>query len=156
MRIHLIAAGTRMENWVQEGYEAYKKRLTQDVQINLVEIAIEKRRKNADMNKLLNKESDRMLAAIPASSLVIALDVVGESWSTAVLSQRLANWQQMGSDVALLIGGPEGLSDLCKQRARLSWSLSPLTLPHPLVRVIVAEQLYRAWSILNNHPYHRP
>ena len=96
-----------------------------------------------------------MLAAIPKGCLVIALDVKGKTWSTDELSTQLDNWMAGGQDVALLVGGPEGLATSCLEAARVRWSLSPLTLPHPLVRVVVAEQLYRAWSILRNHPYHR-
>ena len=96
-----------------------------------------------------------MLAAIPAGSIVIALDVLGKSWSTEQLASQLDQWLASGQDVALLVGGPEGLSPACLQRADLKWSLSALTFPHPLVRIILAEQLFRAWSILSNHPYHR-
>jgi 23S rRNA (pseudouridine1915-N3)-methyltransferase len=86
---------------------------------------------------------------------VITLDVKGKPWSTEQLSQQLDSWMMSGRDVSLLVGGPEGLSPACLQRAEQSWSLSPLTFPHPLVRIVVAEQLFRAWSILTNHPYHR-
>ena len=96
-----------------------------------------------------------MLAAIPKGCRVVALEIQGKPWSTNQLSIQLQNWMQGGQDIALLIGGPEGLAKDCIQRADQSWSLSPLTLPHPMVRVIIAEQLFRAWSILNNHPYHR-
>ena len=96
-----------------------------------------------------------MLAAIPRGALVVALEVGGRAWDTETLSARLGDWMQGGRDLALLVGGPEGLSAECLARAELRWSLSPLTLPHPLVRVVLAEQLYRAWSLLRGHPYHR-
>ena len=96
-----------------------------------------------------------MLAAIPKGAYVIAMEVGGKNWSTEQLSQQLDNWLHGGCDVALLVGGPEGLAPACRARADQLWSLSPLTFPHPLVRVVLAEQLYRAWSLLKGHPYHR-
>ena len=96
-----------------------------------------------------------MLSAIPANCFIITLEIDGRPWDTQALSKQLHGWRSIGQDVALLVGGPEGLAPECQALAQQSWSLSPLTLPHPLVRVIVAEQLYRAWSILVNHPYHR-
>ena len=155
MKIHLIAMGDRMPRWVQEGYQEYSKRLPGECSLRLVEIAARHRGKNADIARIRQEEGERMLAAIPKGSRVIALDVQGESWSTEVLSTQMAQWMNSGQDMALLVGGPEGLSDACLARAHQRWSLSALTLPHPLVRVLVSEQLYRAWSILRNHPYHR-
>jgi 23S rRNA (pseudouridine1915-N3)-methyltransferase len=96
-----------------------------------------------------------MLKAIPKGCRIVALDVGGKAWSTEQLSDQLGQWMGAGPDIALLVGGPEGLAEACLQQADGRWSLSPLTLPHPLVRVVVAEQLYRAWSLLRNHPYHR-
>jgi 23S rRNA (pseudouridine1915-N3)-methyltransferase len=119
------------------------------------EIAAEKRTKNSDLNRIRQSEGEKLLAAIPDGNLVITLDVKGKPWSTEQLSQQLDSWMMSGRDVSLLVGGPEGLSPACLQRAEQSWSLSPLTFPHPLVRIVVAEQLFRAWSILTNHPYHR-
>lgn len=96
-----------------------------------------------------------MLAQVPASHRIVTLEVTGKPWDTHQLSKQLSSWQMDGRDVSLLVGGPEGLSPECIQRSEQKWSLSPLTLPHPMVRVIVAEGLYRAWSLNNNHPYHR-
>ena len=96
-----------------------------------------------------------MLAAIPQGTHVVTLDIPGKPWTTPELAQMMQRWQESGQHVSLLIGGPEGLADSAKLLARESWSLSRLTFPHPLVRILVAEQLYRAWSILHNHPYHR-
>ena len=96
-----------------------------------------------------------MLLAVPDGATVIALDVRGKTWSTEVLVTRLQEWLQAGRDIALLVGGPDGLADECLSRADLRWSLSALTLPHALVRVLLAEQLYRAWSVIQGHPYHR-
>jgi 23S rRNA (pseudouridine1915-N3)-methyltransferase len=155
MNINLISIGNRMSRWVQEGYEEYAKRLPTECSLKLVELPLGRRGKGADLARALQDEGERMLKAVPRDSLVIALEVEGKEWSTEQLATKLDDWMGGGRDVALLIGGPDGLAGSCRQRADLLWSLSPLTLPHPLVRVIVAEQLYRAWSILRNHPYHR-
>lgn len=155
MRISLIAVGARMPAWVNEGFADYAERLPREWHLALIQINSGKRRKNVDLARLLEEEGRRMLAAIPFNTRVIALDQAGRQWSTAQLAQQLDDWLQDGRDVALLVGGPEGLDGACKSRAETLWSLSPLTFPHALVRVIVAEQLYRAWSLLHNHPYHR-
>ncbi|HAB73090.1 MAG TPA: 23S rRNA (pseudouridine(1915)-N(3))-methyltransferase RlmH, partial [Pantoea sp.] len=114
-----------------------------------------KRGKNADIKRILEKEGEAMLAATGKGNRIVTLDIPGQPWETPQLAQQLERWKQDGRDVSLLIGGPEGLSPACKAAAEQSWSLSALTLPHPLVRVLVAESLYRAWSITANHPYHR-
>ena len=155
MRIHLLAVGTKMPAWVETAYQDYAGRLPPHCQLLLREIASGKRGKNADLQRIRDEEGKKLLAAIPPSAFVIALDVLGKNWSTEKLAQSLDHWLQSHSDVVLLVGGPEGLSPDCLQRADARWSLSALTFPHPLVRVIVAEQLFRAWSILSNHPYHR-
>ncbi|SCZ50784.1 23S rRNA (pseudouridine(1915)-N(3))-methyltransferase RlmH [Thiohalomonas denitrificans] len=155
MRIHLIAAGTRMPGWVEEGFREYARRLPGECALQLTEIPLGKRTKNADIDRLRRHEGERMAAAIPKGALTVALEVTGRPWSTEQLSERLAQWLAEGRDMALLIGGPEGLDPEVSRRAEQQWSLSPLTLPHPLVRVVVAEQLYRAWTLLKGHPYHR-
>lgn len=155
MRLHLIAVGQRMPDWVEQGFREYARRMPPDCPLQLHEISAGKRGKGADLKRLCEQEGERVLAAIPKGAWVIALEVGGRSWSTEALASRLDGWRQQGCDVALLVGGPEGLAEACRQRADQLWSLSPLTLPHPLVRVVVAEQLYRAWTILSNHPYHR-
>jgi 23S rRNA (pseudouridine1915-N3)-methyltransferase len=155
MRIHLIAIGERMPAWVRQGYEEYAKRLPPETALQLAEIAPPKRLKSADPARLVAEEGARMLAAVPRGALVIALDERGRAWTTLELAQQLEGWLQSGRDVALVVGGPDGLAPECRSRADLVWSLSRLTLPHPLVRVVIAEQLYRAWTILRNHPYHR-
>jgi len=155
MNISLIAVGNRMPHWVVEGFDEYARRLPAECALHLVEIAPARRGRHADIRRVLRDEGGRMLKAVPKNCQVIALDVQGPAWSTPQLATRLAGWMTDGRNLALLVGGPEGLSDGCIERAQGRWSLSPLTFPHPLVRVLVAEQLYRAWSLLRNHPYHR-
>lgn len=155
MRIHLITVGTRLATWVNQGYDEYSRRMPAEVSLNLIEIPVARRGKNADIARLMDDEGKRMLAAIPKGAAVIALDEGGRQWSTRQLAQQLDQWMQDVRDLALLVGGPDGLAPACRERAATSWSLSSLTLPHPLVRIVVAEQLYRAWTILNHHPYHR-
>lgn len=155
MKISLLAVGTRMPGWVEAGVAEYRKRLPPELQFDVREIALAKRGKNADIARALQQEGAAMLAALPPRDLVIALDVQGRSFGTEQLAAQLAQWQLSGDNVSLLVGGPDGLAAECLARAQQRWSLSALTLPHPLVRVLVAEQIYRAWSINNNHPYHR-
>lgn len=155
MRIHLLAIGTRMPGWVSAGYQDYAQRLPHECRLHLIEVAPAPRTKGTDLARAVREEGERMLDLIPKDAYVIALDVRGTQYSTEQLSAQLNGWLQNGQDVALLIGGPDGLSAGCLKRARQRWSLSTLTLPHPLVRIVLAEQLYRAWSILQNHPYHR-
>ena len=120
----------------------------------LIEIPAGKRGKNADIKRILDKEGEQMLAAA-GKNRIVTLDIPGKPWDTPQLAAELERWKLDGRDVSLLIGGPEGLSPACKAAAEQSWSLSALTLPHPLVRVLVAESLSPAWSITTNHPYHR-
>lgn len=155
MRLKVIAVGTKMPKWVETGSEEYTKRLGADLRIEWIELPLGKRGKGADLARAIQAESDAMLAAIGKDDTVVALDVKGKSWSTEDLAAALKTWQMSGRNISLLIGGPDGLSPECLARAQQRWSLSALTFPHPLVRVILAEQMYRAWSINNNHPYHR-
>jgi 23S rRNA (pseudouridine1915-N3)-methyltransferase len=155
MKIHLLAVGTRMDAWVTEGFQEYAKRLPPHCCLKLIEIPAGKRTKSTDLVRLMEQEGEQLLNAIPEGVLCIALDRTGKQWTTEQLSGEMDKWLQGGRDVALLVGGPEGLSPACVTRAEQRWSLSTLTLPHPLVRIVVAEQLFRAWSILANHPYHR-
>lgn len=155
MQIHLIAVGERMPGWVQTGFEEYARRLPHGCRLVLREIAPGRRGKNADIARAIRDEADRIEAALPAGCCLVALDVQGRALSTEALAGRLDDWLQGGRDVALLVGGPDGLHPELLARAELRWSLSALTFPHPLVRVILAEQIYRAWSVLTNHPYHR-
>ena len=155
MELHLIAVGQRMPAWVEQGYTEYAKRLPTECALKLHEIPAGKRGKNADIVRLTRQEGEKMQAAIPRSARVVALEVKGRAWTTEQLAGRLETWMGDGRDVALLIGGPEGIEPALSAGADERWSLSPLTLPHPLVRIVVAEQLYRAWSIIKGHPYHR-
>jgi 23S rRNA (pseudouridine1915-N3)-methyltransferase len=155
VRIHLIAVGTRMPRWVGDGYHEYARRLPKAASLHLVEIASGPRSKAGSPARALAAEGRRLLAAIPSGARVVALDERGAAWSTRALAARLQRWMQGGRDVALLVGGPDGLAECVLARADARWSLSTLTLPHGLVRVVVAEQLYRAWTVLDHHPYHR-
>lgn len=155
MRVRLITVGTKMPDWVTTGFNEYQKRLNQDVQLELVEIPAGKRGKNADVNRIVAKEGEQILSLLNPQEHIIALDVKGKRFTTEKLSARLNELMHNGQPVALLVGGPEGLAAECRNRASEKWSLSDLTLPHPLVRIVIAEQLYRAWSLLKGHPYHR-
>lgn len=155
MQINLLAVGTRMPAWVGEGYREYARRMPRECSLVLNEIPLAHRSKSQAIERAVNEEGKRMLAALSDRQQVIALDVKGRSWSTEQLAQQLDNWKQDGRDISLLVGGPDGLAAECLQRAEQVWSLSSLTLPHPLVRVLLAEQLYRAWSLNSGHPYHR-
>lgn len=155
MRIQLIAVGTKMPAWVEQGYQEYARRFAADMNLHLTEIVAGKRGKNADIKRILQKEGEHTLAAIPKGNRIVTLEVTGAPWTTGQLAQNMEKWQMDGRDVSLLIGGPEGLSPECIAASEQRWSLSALTLPHPLVRIVVAESLYRAWSLNNNHPYHR-
>ena len=144
-----------MPDWVETGFLEYARRLPAEFSLDLKEIAMPTRRRNAGTSQLVEREATAMLAQVSKSDWVISLDVGGRQFDTEQLAMRLQALQQQGRDVVFLVGGPDGLGEPCQQRADEKWSLSSLTLPHPLVRVVLAEQFYRAWSILNGHPYHR-
>jgi 23S rRNA (pseudouridine1915-N3)-methyltransferase len=155
MKIHLLAVGDRMPGWVEEGFAEYARRLPRECKLVLHEIAAGKRGKNADLARLLADEGKRLWAAVPKGAHVVALDRAGREFDTIQLADKLRDRLGRGGDLALLIGGPEGLSAEALAAADERWSLSRLTLAHPVVRVVLAEQLYRAWSIITKHPYHR-
>jgi 23S rRNA (pseudouridine1915-N3)-methyltransferase len=155
MQIRLVAVGNRMPAWVEDGYRDYAKRLPRECELVLREIAPGQRGKNADLRRTIEDEGNRCLASVAASDHVVALDLSGQEWSTPQLADALKRWMGLGSHVTLLVGGPDGLAPACLERARERWRLSALTFPHPLVRLVVAEQIYRAWTLLQNHPYHR-
>jgi 23S rRNA (pseudouridine1915-N3)-methyltransferase len=144
-----------MPAWVQQGFSEYAQRMPNLCQLELVEIAAKKRGKNADIARLLRDEAKALINAIPARSLIIALDRKGKKIDTLSLAKHLQNWIDESQDVAILIGGPEGIDPAYLQSISVKWSLSAMTFAHPIVRVMLAEQLYRAWSINANLPYHR-
>jgi 23S rRNA (pseudouridine1915-N3)-methyltransferase len=153
MKLRIIAAGTRMPAWVNDGTLEYARRLPREYHLDIVEIPLASAKRG--VTRALQEEGARMLAVLGARDRVVALAIEGQRLSTTELARRLDQWQQDGRDVAFLIGGPEGLASACLERAELRWSLSPLTFPHALVRVLLVEQLYRAWTVLRGHPYHR-
>ncbi len=153
--MRLVAAGTRMPGWVNDGFAEYAGRFAPGLRLELTEIAVPRRGRNADVARLRAEEGRRMLAAVDQRAYVVALEVTGKALNTERLAAWLARRLAEGRDVAFLVGGPDGLDPECLGRADFSWSLSPLTFPHGLVRVMVAEQLYRAHSLLKGHPYHR-
>jgi 23S rRNA (pseudouridine1915-N3)-methyltransferase len=155
VKFRLLAVGTRMPDWVTQGFEDYNRRLPADFALHLQEIPLSRRSKNAGPQVAVRKESEVMLGHIQSGNYVIALDVEGRQFSTAEFARRLEFLRVQGRDVALLVGGPDGLGAECLARADERWSLSSLTLPHPLVRIVLGEQFYRSWSLLQNHPYHR-
>ncbi|MDO5610727.1 MAG: 23S rRNA (pseudouridine(1915)-N(3))-methyltransferase RlmH [Pseudomonadota bacterium] len=155
MKASLIAVGERAPGWVAEGFAEYQKRLSHGLPVQLIEIAPGVRGKGRDPVRAMAEEGERVMAAIPKAAWVVAMDGRGKPWSSEKLAERLEHWRGQGRDLAFLIGGPEGHAPEVIARADESWSLGPLTLPHMLVRLLLAEQLYRAQSMLSNHPYHR-
>ncbi|MCK9509734.1 MAG: 23S rRNA (pseudouridine(1915)-N(3))-methyltransferase RlmH [Pigmentiphaga sp.] len=155
MRLILAAVGTRMPDWVTTGYQEYARRLPADCPLELREVKAEPRAGGRTAAQLMQAEARRLEAALPASCQRVALDERGRDWTTQDLAQALERWRADGRDVAFLIGGADGLEPVLKQGCEQRLRLSSLTLPHAMVRVLLAEQLYRAWSILHNHPYHR-
>jgi 23S rRNA (pseudouridine1915-N3)-methyltransferase len=154
MLLRLIAAGTRMPAWVNEAFAEYAGRLTADYRLELKEIALGQR-SGGNAQQAIAKEGERMMAALPARSYVVALQVAGKAFSSEQLARFLQARARDGRDVVFLIGGPDGIAAEVDARADERWSLSALTLPHGLARVMVAEALYRAVSIVKGHPYHR-
>jgi 23S rRNA (pseudouridine1915-N3)-methyltransferase len=155
MRARLISVGERMPAWVVAGFAEYKKRLSHELPLELVEIPLGARGKGRDPARAIADEGAAVLAALPKDTHVVALDGRGKSWSSERLAEELARWRMGGRDLAILIGGPDGHATEVFARADQHWSLGPLTLPHMLVRLVVAEQLYRATTMLAGHPYHR-
>lgn len=155
MRLTVVCVGGKMPAWVDAGVGEYGKRLPRELKLTWREIPLARRGKDSKPEALRQQEGEQMLKAVPDGDRVIALDVGGSAWSTPELARQLEGWQMSGDNLSLLIGGPDGLSPDCLARAERRWSLSALTLPHPLVRILLAEQLYRAWTITVKHPYHR-
>lgn len=155
MKIKLLTVGTRMPTWVLAGFAEYEKRCARYLGLALVEVPMAKRSKTTSMEQCIQKESDELLSRLAADDFVVALEVTGKMQSTESLAERIAQFRAEGKNLSLLVGGPDGLGAACRARADECWSLSSLTLPHPLVRIIVIEQFYRVASILQGHPYHR-
>ena len=155
MRIRIVAASARQPDWVTRAFEDYARRLDKRCALELVEVALARRTASTPASRARDEESRRMLRQVPAGAHVVALDRRGEPWTTKRLAARLADWRMARAPVVLLIGGPDGLGADCLSRAVESWSLSALTLPHGLARVVAAEALYRADSLSRGHPYHR-
>ena len=154
MRLILAAIGQKMPAWVEQGIAEYEKRFPKHLIFEIRALPIPSRQSGQTVERLQQKECESLLAAT-TGCLRIALDEKGKQWTTRQLSGRLEDWQMQGRDVAFLVGGPDGLNAECLQACAQKWSLGLLTMPHPLVRVFMAEQLYRAWTITTNHPYHR-
>lgn len=155
MKIKLIAVGTRMPTWVEAGSNEYQKRLPKNFELDIIEVPMAMRSKTTDLKKAVHKEGEACLQAVTKGDYVIALDVLGKTLSTEKMASKIEHIRDEGLNLSFLVGGPDGLSTNCLQSADATWSLSALTLPHPIVRIVLAEQLYRVWSLLNNHPYHR-
>lgn len=144
-----------MPAWVQQGYAEYEKRLPKELKPQLFELPLASRSKTTNAIKTKAQEGADIIAALPKGGHVVALDVCGKPIGTESLANKLEQWQMNTKHLSFLIGGPDGLSAECLSRADEKWSLSALTMPHPLVRIVLIEQLYRAWTILQNHPYHK-
>ncbi|SDN87253.1 23S rRNA (pseudouridine(1915)-N(3))-methyltransferase RlmH [Vreelandella arcis] len=155
MKIRLLAVGGKMPAWVDDGVDTYRKRLPKDFSLDIEEVALGQRGKNADIARAREQEAERIRGKLRGNEHVVALEVHGHPWTTEQLAKQADGWRMQGQDVVLLVGGPDGLDPGLSAIAQQRWSLSPLTLPHPLVRIMLAEQLYRAWTLLVGHPYHR-
>ena len=155
MKLYILEVGHKMPDWIASGFDEYTKRMPPELRIELREIKPEQRSSGRPAESVMAAERQRIEAALPKGARLVALDERGKDWTTMQLAAALPGWQQDGRDVAFLIGGADGLDAELKARADLLLRLSSLTLPHAMVRVLLAEQLYRAWTITQNHPYHR-
>ncbi len=154
MRLYIVAVGQRVPDWAQTAWDDYAKRFPHEIRIELKAVKTEPR-SSKTLETLYAAERVRIEAAIPKGTRIVVLDERGSALSTLALAQRLTDWQNSGSDVALVIGGPDGMDPAFRANAHERIRLSDLTLPHAMVRVLLIEQLYRAWSVNANHPYHR-
>lgn len=155
MRVNVHSVAGKMPRWVDTAVGEYTKRLPRELKLAWREVPLAARSANANAQQLREREGAAMLKGVSAADHCVALDGRGKPWTTEDLAGQLERWMMQGQDLSLLIGGPDGLADECLAAAKQRWSLGPLTLPHPLVRVVLAEQLYRAWTITIGHPYHR-
>lgn len=155
MHMHLIAVGNRMPAWIKEGFQEFNRRLSGEYRLDLVEIPPAKKSKSMSVEIARKQESDAIRRALPGNALVVVLEVQGRQFTSTSFALQLQQWLVQGKEICFVVGGADGLDDEIRESADLQWSLSGMTLPHALVRVLIAEQVYRAWSILNHHPYHR-
>ncbi len=155
MHIRLLAVGDRQPSWVDDAFGIYSARYPREWKFRLDTIATVRRNKSNQSPQAMARESEQILARLATTEQVVLLDERGKQLTSASFTSRLTEWQQDGRDLCFIIGGPDGVSEACRKRADFTWSLSPLTLPHGMVRVLFAEQLYRAWSLQAGHPYHR-
>ena len=155
MKLILVAVGTRMPSWVDTAFDDFAKRMPRELPLQLVEIKAEPRTTGKTVEAMMALEAARIEAALPPRCRRVILDERGEDLTTKALDKRLERWQDGGDDIAIVVGGPDGLDPALKASAHETMRLSSLTLPHALVRVMLAEALYRAWSLSKNHPYHR-
>ena len=155
MHIRLIAVGDRQPGWVDDAFDNYSARFPREWKFRIDRIATARRSKNNKTQNAIDAECEQILSRIKTNEQVILLDERGKQLTSQTLATRLIDWQADGRDLCFVIGGPDGVADGCRQRADTSWSLSDLTLPHGLARVLFAEQMYRAWSLQAGHPYHR-
>jgi len=155
VKLKLISVGNKMPAWVEAGVTEYCKRLPADFALLCEEVPLGRRGKGQDLQQAVRKESDALLSRVRLEDYVVALEITGKSLSTEAMAQRFEAIRLEKQQIIMLVGGPDGLGEACLQRANEKWSLSALTLPHPLVRILVAEQVYRVWTLLNGHPYHR-
>ena len=155
MKLLIVAVGTRMPAWVEAGFDEFARRMPRELPLQLVEVKAEPRTTGKTVDAMMAAEAARIDAALPPRCRRVILDERGADLSTMDLARRLEGWQAAGDDVALIVGGPDGLAPALKAAAHERIRLSSLTLPHALVRPLLAEALYRAWSVMKNHPYHR-
>jgi 23S rRNA (pseudouridine1915-N3)-methyltransferase len=155
MRIQLLSVGRNMPAWVNEGVTEYTRRMPPELPVTLKEIAPANRGKNIPVQKVIDEECEKIIGSIAKNNRVVLADVTGRQWSTTELADKMSQWMQAGDDITIIIGGPDGVNSKLRDMAHEVWSLSSLTFPHPLVRVMITEQIYRACSIIKNHPYHR-
>ncbi len=155
MKLRILAVGNKMPSWITEGFNEYAKRMPREAKIELIEIKPEARNSGKTAAQIMEAEAQRIRAALPASALCIALDEHGATPTTKQLTQQMRDWMQQGRDIAFIIGGADGLHESVKHQAQQLIALSTFTLPHGMARVLLAEQLYRAHSLMHNHPYHR-
>ena len=155
MQLIVAAIGQRMPSWVQQAWSEYARRFPRACPLELHEIPLLKRSRKADIESLRKREGQALLSSVPSGFRIIALDERGKQWTTMELAEQMENWMREERGVCFLVGGPDGLPRQCTEQAHNTWSLGRLTLPHPMVRAILAEQLYRAWTVTQNHPYHR-